>query len=159
MTDVYRVALLASHVIQYQDPFFRLLAAHPDVDLTVFFCSRAGAETYRDVEMQTTLKWDLPMLEGYRHHFLRNFGRGEGYARAINPGVVPAILSGRYDAVIFFLGWGTITSLLALAACRMSGTPAFLYGDSSYPPPETTLRARLRARYVRAIFALADAFL
>lgn len=159
MTDVYRVALLASHVIQYQDPFFRLLAAHPDVDLTVFFCSRAGAETYRDVEMQTTLKWDLPMLEGYRHRFLRNFGRGEGYARAINPGVVPAILSGRYDAVIFFLGWGTITSLLALAACRMSGTPAFLYGDSSYPPPETTLRARLRARYVRAIFALADAFL
>ena len=28
-----RVAIVASHVIQYQDPFFRLLAADPDIDL------------------------------------------------------------------------------------------------------------------------------
>jgi hypothetical protein len=43
MATVHRVALVASHVIQYQAPFFRLLAAESDLDLTVLYGSRAGA--------------------------------------------------------------------------------------------------------------------
>jgi len=41
-----RVAIVASHVIQYQAPFFRLLAADPEVEVTVLFCSRAGAPSF-----------------------------------------------------------------------------------------------------------------
>ncbi|MBV8516511.1 MAG: glycosyltransferase family 4 protein [Acidobacteria bacterium] len=152
---MYRVALLASHVIQYQAPFYRLLAAHPELDLTVFYGSRAGAETYHDAEMQTTLQWDVDLLAGYRHVFLRNFGRGEGWARLVNPGIVPQLLFGRYDAAILFLGWGTITSLLALAACRMRGLPVFVYGDSNEIPRGGSLAHGLR----RALFALVDGFL
>jgi glycosyltransferase involved in cell wall biosynthesis len=159
MSAVHRVALIASHVIQYQAPFFRLLARRPELELTVYFCSRAGAEAYRDEEMKTTLAWDLDLLGGYEHRFLRNFGSGDGYARLINPGVIPAILSGNYDAVIFFLGWGTITSLMGLAACRMSGTPIVMYGDSSFPPPEDTLARKLRAGFMRSIVRFTDAFL
>ncbi len=150
-----RVALVASHVIQYQDPFFRRLAAEPSLDLTVLFCSRAGAETYRDREMDTTLRWDLELLQGYKHEFLRNFGFGDGYTRAINPSIVPRLLFGNFDAVIFFLGWGTITSLLGMAACRMRGIPFFLFGDSSFPPP----RRFPRDPYLRTIFRLAAGFL
>jgi glycosyltransferase involved in cell wall biosynthesis len=155
----YRVALIASHVIQYQDPFFRLLAAEPNIDLTVLFCSRAGVDVYHDKDMGTTLRWDLEMLHGYRHEFLRNVGRGDGYPRLINPGIIPKILFGRYDAVIFFLGWGTVTSLLALAACRMSGTPVFMFGDSFLPPPEDTPARRLRAGSLRTILGMVDAYL
>ena len=115
---MFRLAILASHVIQYQDPFFRLLAADPEIDLTVIYCSPQGAQPYRDEDMKTTLSWDLEMLQGYRWRALRNFGRGSGYWRLVNPGVMPAIWRGRYDAVLFMLGWGTITSLLAVAACR-----------------------------------------
>lgn len=156
---VFRLALIASHVIQYQDPFFKLLAADPEIDLTVLFCSRAGAETYRDREMQTTLRWDLEMLQGYRHRFLRNFGTGSGYTRMINPGVVPELLFGRYDAAIFFLGWGSVTSLLGIAACRMRGLPFFLYGDSSFPPPARTAAQRIRAGFLRMVFGMAAGFL
>ncbi|MFL6247675.1 MAG: glycosyltransferase family 4 protein, partial [Thermoanaerobaculia bacterium] len=156
---MHRVALIVSHVIQYQAPFFRMLAAEPDLDLEVLFCSTDGVKVYRDPEMQTTFRWDLDLLDGYRHRFLRNFGFGQGYTRLINPGIVPALLFHRYDAAIFFLGWGTITSLLALAACRMRGTPVFLYGDSSFPPPETTLASRLRAGLLRTIFRITDRFL
>lgn len=159
MGVVHRVALIASHVIQYQAPFFQLLAQRPEIDLTVYFCSRAGAEAYRDEEMKTTLAWDLDLLGGYEHRFLRNFGSGDGYARLINPGVVPAILFGRFDAVILFLGWGTITSLMAMAACRMSGTPIVMYGDSSFPPPEDTLARKLRAGFMRTIVRFTDVFL
>jgi glycosyltransferase involved in cell wall biosynthesis len=152
---VYRVALIASHVIQYQAPFFRMLAAEPGLELEVVFCSRDGAEPYLDKEMNTTLRWDLDLLDGYGHTFLHNYGRGEGYTRLINPGIVPKILFGRYDAVIFFLGWGSITSLLGLAACRMSSTPSMMYGDSSFPPP----RRAVRNAWLRAIIGSTDAFL
>jgi glycosyltransferase involved in cell wall biosynthesis len=152
---VYRVALIASHVIQYQAPFFRMLAAEAGVELEVIFCSRAGAETYLDTEMQTTLRWDLDLLGGYEHTFLRNYGRGEGYARLINPGIVPKLLFGRYDAVLFFLGWGTVTSLMGMAACRASNTPIVLYGDSSFPPP----RRALRDAFLRGVIGSADALL
>jgi glycosyltransferase involved in cell wall biosynthesis len=151
----WRVALIASHVIQYQAPFFRLLAQEPEIDLEVIFCSRAGAETYRDTAMQTTLRWDLDLLGGYEHTFLRNFGFGEGYTRAINPGIVPKLLLGRYDAAIFFLGWGTVTSLLGLAACRMSGTPIMLFGDSSFISP----RRPMRDAFLRAVIGSASAYL
>ena len=153
------VALVASHVIQYQAPFFRLLAAEPELELEVIFCSTDGAKVYRDAEMQTTFRWDLDLLGGYRHRFLRNFGFGEGYTRLINPGIVPALLFHRYDAVIFFLGWGTISSLLGIAACRMRGTPVLMFGDSSFPPPETTMASRIRAGLLRTIFRLTERFL
>lgn len=154
-----RLAIVASHVIQYQDPFFRLLAREPGIDLTVIYCSSAGAETYRDEDMKTTLRWDIDLLQGYRHITLRNFGFGDGYTRLINPGIVPAIARGRYDAVIFMLGWGSISALLGIAACRISQTPFYLYGDSSFPPPATTFRARVRAAFIRAVFRLASGFM
>jgi glycosyltransferase involved in cell wall biosynthesis len=156
---MHRLAIVASHVIQYQDPFFRLLAQEKDVDLTVLYCSSAGAVTYRDDDMKTSLAWDIDLLQGYRHVFHRNAGFGSGYSRLINPGIVPSILFGHYDAVIFMLGWGSISSLLGMAACRMSATPFFLYGDSSFPPPETTWRDRLRSAFLRAIFGLASGFM
>jgi glycosyltransferase involved in cell wall biosynthesis len=155
----HRLAVVASHVIQYQDPFFRALAADPAVDVTVFYCSRAGADVYRDEDMKTSLRWDIEMLQGYEHRFLRNFGRGDGYARLLNPGVIPAITRGNFDAVLLFLGWGSITSLLGVAACRLSGTPLFLYGDSSFPPPATSPRANIRAAFLRGLFALASRFM
>ena len=154
-----RLAILASHVIQYQDPFFRRLAADPAIDLTVFYGSRAGAAVYRDADMQTSLRWDIEMLHGYRHVFPRNLGFGDGYTRLINPGVIPAIARGGFDAVLLFLGWGTISSLLAMATCRITGTPFLLYGDSSFPPAEDSWRARLRARFLRIMFRLAGGFM
>lgn len=157
----HRLAIVASHVIQYQDPFFRLLAEAPDVDLTVLYCSRRGAETYRDEDMKTTLAWDIDLLQGYRYRFLRNLARdgNAGYARLINPGIVPALIRGRYDAVIFMFGWGAITALLGMAACWITRTPFFLYGDSSFAPPERTFRAKVRAWFLRRIFARATGFM
>jgi glycosyltransferase involved in cell wall biosynthesis len=157
----HRLAIVASHVIQYQDPFFRLLAREPDIDLTVLYCSRAGAETYRDEDMRTSLQWDVPLLEGYRHVFLRNLARdpNAGFWRLVNPGIAPALVRGEYDAVIFMLGWGTFSAMLGIIACRLLGIPFFLYGDSSFPPPETTPRARLRARAIRALFGITTGFM
>jgi glycosyltransferase involved in cell wall biosynthesis len=156
-----RVAIVASHVIQYQDPFFRLLAADQDVDLTVLYLSNAGAESYRDKDMGTTLRWDVELLTGYRHVFLRNLvhNSNRGWTRHINPGIVSALLRGHYDMVIFMLGWGSISAMLGIVTCRLAGIPFFLYGDSSFPPPAETLRRRIRAKLLRMLFRRTTGFM
>ena len=154
-----RLAIIASHVIQYQDPFFRKLAAVPDLDVIVFFCSREGASVYRDVDMQTSLRWDLDLLQGYRHRFLRNVGWGHGFFRLVNPGIVSAIVRGRFDAVLFMTGWAWATAWLGFAACRIARVPIFMYGDSSFVPEEQSLRARIRSRVMRALFERTSAFM
>lgn len=157
-----RLAIITSHVIQYQGPFFRLLAQEPGVDLTVIFCSPAGAETVHDREMSTTLRWDVDLTTGYRSRVLRNFGPANlagGFFRLINPGIVPALVRGRYDAVIFMLGWGSFTAMLGIATCIAARIPFFLYGDSSFPPPEDSLRAKIRAAFLRRLFRSASGFM
>jgi glycosyltransferase involved in cell wall biosynthesis len=157
----YRLAIVASHVIQYQDPFFRLLAADPEVELTVIYCARHGADVYRDEDMKTSLAWDIDLLSGYRHIFLRNLVHdlNRGYTRLTNPGIVPALARGSYDAVIFMTGWGSLTALAGIATCRFFRIPSFLYGDSSLPPPEDSPRASLRAGFLRAIFGAVTGFM
>ena len=156
-----RVAIIASHVIQYQDPFFRLLAADPDIDLTVLYLSDAGAQSYRDEDMGTTLQWDVEVLIGYRHAFLRNLARNSnrGWTRHVNPGIVQALLRGHYDMVIFMLGWGSISAVLGILTCRLGGIPFFLYGDSSFPPTEDSMRRRSRARLLRWLFRNTTGFM
>ena len=156
----YRLAIVASHVIQYQDPRFRLLAAEPDIDLDVLYCSRHGLESFRDADMATTLSWDIDLL-GYRHRFLWNASKdlNRGFWRLVNPGIVAALVRGRYDAVIFMTGWGAFTALLGMLTCRLLRIPFFLYGDSSFPPPEDSARARIRAGLLRMLFALTTGFM
>lgn len=154
-----KLAVVASHVIQYQDPFYRRLAELPGIELTVFFCSAEGAKTYHDVDMGTTLRWDLELLQGYEHRFLRNFGRGHGFLRLANPGLVPALVRGRFDAVLFMTGWAWLSAWIGFGACRLARIPILLYGDSSYVPPERSARAQLRAGVMRALFGMTSGFM
>lgn len=160
----HRLAIFASHVIQYQDPLFRRIAAHPEIDLTVIYGSRSGAERFVDRDMGVALTWDLDaMLTGYRHVFLRNFsplGLHARMFRLINLGIVPLLRRDRFDAFIPMAGWGTATSLLAIVTCVMTKTPYFLYGDASFTPTaEKSVRARLRRLLMRWLVRHAAGFM
>jgi hypothetical protein len=65
-----RLAYLVSHPIQYQAPLLRRIAQEPDIDLTVLFGSDFSVRGYRDQGFGVDVKWDVPLLEGYRHVFL-----------------------------------------------------------------------------------------
>ena len=121
-----RLAIVASHVIQYQDPLFRRLAAHPEIDLTVLYCSQHGLDRTVDRDMGVDLQWDIELLQGYRHLFVRNvspFGMQTPQLNLINPGLMTALRRGNYDAVIVMFGWGSVSSWLTFATARMSGIP------------------------------------
>ena len=67
----YRLAIVETHPIQYKAPLFRLLAAHPQIDLTVLY-AMIPDPTQQGTGFGVSFAWDVPLLEGYRHEVLDN---------------------------------------------------------------------------------------
>ena len=100
----YKLAFLISHPIQYQTPFFKRLAQHPAVDLTVYYCTDFGVTARLDPGFGVGVKWDRPALEGYKYKFLRNYSPApdnpSSFFWNLNPAIVSELFKKRYDAVI-----------------------------------------------------------
>ena len=157
-----RVAVVTSHPIQYQGPWFRLLAAHPDVDLTALFCSDHGLEPSYDEEFAATFQWDRPVTEGYRYEVVPNWHpqpKPVGFWRMLNPALWSHLGRDRFDAVIL-VGWGYASEWLAVAAARAHGLPILLRAESHMGPPGRPLWNRAARRLaLGALFRQVDAFL
>jgi len=151
----YRLAALLSHPIQYQAPLLRLLAQDPAIDLTVFFCARVGAEAWIDPGFGVSVQWDTPVLDGYRHVFLRNLAPRPSVDRffgLINPGVMRALGRERWDALLVH-GYAHLTNWLAFAACRLRRIPVLLRGESTPHRPTVPLRRAVRSAVLRRLCA------
>jgi glycosyltransferase involved in cell wall biosynthesis len=131
MTRRYKVAALSTHPIQYQAPLFRRIAAHPAIDLEVFFLSDHSLNGGQDAGFGVEVKWDLPLLEGYRHEFLPCVGARTSltFWRPWTYGFARRLRAGGYDA-LWIHGYGHRGLLAAIAAARMSGVRMLLRGDS-----------------------------
>jgi len=127
-----RLAALFSHPIQYFSPLFRVLATRSEIDLTVYYCSRQGVDEYRDIEFGTNVKWDIPLLEGYRYRFLSNWrhnlGVG-GFLSLINPSIVSELRKERYDAILIH-GYSHLTDWLVFLTAKTVSTTILLHGES-----------------------------
>lgn len=147
----YRLAVLAPHPVAYHVPFYRTLAAHPSVDLTVFYCSRLGISGERDPEFGIPLKWGISLLDGYRHQFFRNFSPWPAAGRffsLINPGIFPALMKGRYDAVII-PGYSSVSYLFGFCAAWIFGIPVFFRGETVLRTQRSKIRSILIERILR----------
>ncbi|HEV2523217.1 MAG TPA: glycosyltransferase family 4 protein [Candidatus Acidoferrales bacterium] len=161
----YRLAVLNSHPVQYAAPLFRRLAAEPQIDLKVYFCSRQGAEAYVDPGFNHSVKWDVPLLEGYRHEFLPNLRRKDcvaGPLSLINPGICSEIRNNDYDAV-WLNGYMYATDWLAFLASRLRGVPVLFLSESSLTY-DRAVRRSFAVRWgkpllLRWLFSQVDGFL
>jgi glycosyltransferase involved in cell wall biosynthesis len=108
------------------------MAAEPRLDLHVAYCSLRGAEAALDPDFQTSVKWDVPLLEGYRWTAVPNQGSGtESFWGFYNPGLRALIDSGDFDAVLCFVGYVRASFWIARRAAKASGS-AFLFGTDAH---------------------------
>ncbi|MBS1823561.1 MAG: glycosyltransferase family 4 protein [Acidobacteria bacterium] len=131
-----RIAYLVSHPIQYQVPLLRRIAQEPDIDLTVFYGSGFSVRGYKDDGFGVDLKWDLPLLGGYKHEFLpvlRDTGT-QTVTAPLNHGFLRR-LQGRNGAPPFDLlwvhGYAMVNSMAAMVAARALGIPVLMRSDST----------------------------
>lgn len=155
----YKVLAIASHPVQYMSPIFRRLAANPELELSVAYCSLRGAEAGHDPEFEATVQWDVPVLEGYPWTELSNKGSGaESFFGLRNPSVGPLIRNGNFDAVLCFVGYVRSTFWSAYFAARSANT-AFLFGTDAHSlDPRNGRRWKKTAKRIvwPLLFRLAD---
>lgn len=171
-----RLGILTSHPIQYQAPWFRALAK--EVDLEVFFAHRQSAAEQGKAGFGVAFEWDVDLLAGYKHHFLKNVSSYPGVERYdgcdtpeiesiiandTSPNPLPerggeGASARRFDAFIV-TGWYLKSYLQAARACRKAGVPVFVRGDSQLGTPRPLLKRlamELRQRWLLKRF---DGFL
>src|SRR5256885_15132106 len=110
-----RLAYLVSHPIQYQAPLLRRIATEPGIDLTVLFLSDMSTRSYRDRGFGTTVEWDVDLLGGFRHEFLRAFGPTSRVTRSRpwSTGLGRILTRDRFDA-LWVHGYAHPTMLRAI---------------------------------------------
>lgn len=158
MKQTQRIAYLVSHPIQYQAPFLRRLAAVPGVELTVYFLSDRGAVEYTDPEFGVRFKWDVPLLQGYGHVFVRRSGDPPGSHRWLNLEVAATLRRGRHDALIVH-GYDHLAYWVAFAQATLAGIPLVLRGTSTLLDPPPASRRWLKGILLRALLSRISAAL
>ncbi len=132
MTRAYRLAILSTHPIQYHAPWFRGMAAHPDLDTHVYFCHKATPQDQARAGFGVEFDWDVDILTGYPHSFLQNIAAPAGHGRfgGFDTPEIGEILRGReYDAVLVN-GWNYKSAWQAIWAAWSAGIKVFVRGDS-----------------------------
>jgi glycosyltransferase involved in cell wall biosynthesis len=127
----WNVGMLFTHPIQYQVPLVRRLASHPWINLSVYFMTDTGMRRKYVRGYGETIKWDIPLLDGYRHKFLKNVSWNPDSNRPwskINPSIVWELRRDQLD-VLILNGYSSVTEWLAYAAAKASGIPLLFRGD------------------------------
>jgi glycosyltransferase involved in cell wall biosynthesis len=153
-----QLAVIASHPIQYHAPLFRELARR--LDLTVFYAHRATSDDQARAGFGVGFDWDVDLLSGHKHIFLRNLASRPGLDRftGCDTPEIGARLAEGFNAVLV-LGWHLKTYLQAGLAAKRLGLPLLVRGDSHLATPRPIIKRTAKAITYPAFLRLFDAAL
>ena len=150
------VAIIATHPIQYQVPWFQALARHSGIRLKVYYALLPDGKQ-QGVGFNVPFAWDIPMLADYEWEVLPNTARRpglKGFFSSSTPSI-RGVLAGSRPDVVIITGWNALPLLQALWACIVLRIPRIVRGESN--------AMRARAGWVRVLhrllFSLYDAYL
>ncbi len=138
---MYRLAIVTSHPIQYQTPFFSEIVEKSDIDLIVYFRKKIGIEkSFHDKGFGLNLQWDVPLLEGYKYEFVKNWA---DFMTRLN--------KKKPDAIMLY-GWNSFFNIfILLFTSKIFSIPVFLYGEN---PLSHEFRKRKIVIFVKKIWLL-----
>lgn len=154
-----RLAYLVSHPIQYQSPLLRRIAQEPDIDLTVFFGSDFSIKGYVDRDFGVEVKWDIPLLEGFKHEFLPALrdNATEGIFSPISHGIVARL---RQFDVLWVHGYATVNQMQGILAANLLDIPVLVRSDSQLKDrPRSGLTLAVKSVFFALLRRMVDAVL
>ncbi len=129
---MFKLGIVVTHPIQYQTPLYRYLEANSLVKPYVLFLTQYGVKESFDPGFGRSLKYDIPLLEGYEYKFVSNISPKKSpstFIGAINPSLINIIHKSSFDAVLFH-GWYSISNWLGIGASALSNIPYMLRGET-----------------------------
>lgn len=153
-----RLAIVSTHPIQYNAPFFKKLTERKKISCKVFYTWSQAIEQVEDQEFGFTIQWDLPLLEGYEFQIIPNISKNPSskqFGGMVNPGLRKAIQEFKPDAILVY-GWNLKSHLDAIR--YFSGkVPVFFRGDSTLRSGKTAgIKGFLRNLVLRWVYHYVD---
>ena len=161
MAAAHRLAILSTHPIQYHSGWFRGLAAHPELRVHVYYCHRATPQEQANAGFGVAFDWDVDLLTGYPHSFLKNVADPPGHGRFAGfdtPEIKSIIRRGEYDAVLIN-GWHYKSAWQAIWACWKSKVKVMVRGDSHLHTPRGMAKRAVKSFTYRRFIPRFDACL
>lgn len=151
-----RLAIVSSHPIQYNAPLFACLAQHKGMNLRVFYSWRGTADQ-ADPEFGQPLTWDIPLLQGYDHRFVRNVSKDPGthHFGGLDSPELPACIDEWGPDALLVYGWPFKAHLAALRHFH-GRVPVFFRGDSTLASGKPGLRKLLRKAGLSWVYGHVD---
>ena len=112
-----KIAIISSHPIQYNAPLFALIAKEAEIELKVFYTwGEDSIKEKFDPDFQQHIKWDIPLLEGYKYEFLKNTSKHPGSHHF--KGIINLDLNNEIEKwgadIVWVWGWSFESHLKAL---------------------------------------------
>ena len=153
-----KLAIVTSHPIQYNAPLFRLLAQHSLIHIRVFYTWGQSKQMEKfDPGFGKVIEWDIPLLDGYDHHFVKNTSLNPGthhFKGIINPSLNNEIEVWRPDSILVF-GWSFHSHLKCLRYFH-NKIPVLFRGDSTLLDEKSGLKQVLRRLFLKWVYSHVD---
>jgi glycosyltransferase involved in cell wall biosynthesis len=155
---VKRLAIVTTHPIQYNAPFFRLLAERKQLDIKVFYTWGVSVlEKKYDPGFGRTIEWDIPLLQGYEYCFTENIAAAPGshsFKGIDNPGLITEIENWGADAVLIY-GWSFNSHLRCMRYFK-NKIPVLFRGDSTLLDEQSFFKKKIRSFFLKWVYSHID---
>ena len=152
-----KFAIISTHPIQYNAPWFALLAAKASIEVKVFYTWSQAQESVKDRNFGKEIKWDIPLLDGYNYEFIENKAKrpGSHHFFGINcPELITKIASFHPDIVLVF-GWNFISHFKVMRYFK-GKVPVWFRGDSTLLDEQLGFKTQLRKTVLSFVYRYID---
>lgn len=123
-----------SHPIQYFAPLYKYLNQQ-GVSTSAWYCTDKTIKGEVDKEFGVPVKWDIPLLEGYKYRFFKNHAlkpsHENGYFGLLNLGLIKSLFT-IPKSIIIVHGWHYLTHSLVLLLAPLRGHTVCLRYEMPY---------------------------
>jgi glycosyltransferase involved in cell wall biosynthesis len=153
-----KLAIVTTHPIQYNAPFFRMLHERGQIEIKIFYTwSQTEKGEKYDPGFGKNVTWDIPLTEGYPFMFSENISAepGSHHNKGIdNPNLISEINAFAPDAVLMY-GWNFKSHLRVMRYYHRK-LPVLFRGDSTLLDEQPGIKKMLRRLVLKMVYRSID---
>lgn len=153
-----KLAIITTHPIQYNAPFFKLLSERKNISVKVFYTwSQSQTGNKYDPGFGKEIQWDIPLLDGYDYCFVNNISSKPGshhYKGIDNPTLINEIVTWGANAILIY-GWSFKSHYKAMRYFK-GKIPVFFRGDSTLLDVQAGFKKIVRRLVLKFIYTKID---
>ncbi|MCH6201336.1 glycosyltransferase family 4 protein [Aquiflexum sp. LQ15W] len=152
-----KLAIVSTHPIQYNAPWFRLLSERTNIQVKVFYTWSQRQTQFFDVSFGKEIKWDIPLLEGYDYEFVDNISKkpSSSHFQGIDCPMLISTIESFFPDTILVFGWNLKSHLKVLRHFK-GKVKLWFRGDSTLLDESKGFKTLLRRILLTWVYSHVD---